>query len=174
MSTGFDVAIVGGGVIGSSVACFLTANPAFDGRVVVIERDPGYAHCTTSRSVGGIRQQFSTRENIQLSQFAAEFVRRADEHLAVGDAVPELGFIEAGYLFLADGGAVARMRANHAIQRRCGARVALLDVADLQSRFSWLDASGIALGSLGMENEGWIGTSTSRRCCTTCRCSSYP
>jgi len=156
VSTSFDVAIVGGGVIGSAVAYFLAANSAFDGRVAVIERDPSYAHCTTSRSVGGIRQQFSTRENILLSQFAAEFVRRADEHLAVEDAVPALGFVEQGYLFLADQGAVERMRANHALQRRCGARVALLDVEDLRSRYSWLDTAGVALGSLGIENEGWI------------------
>jgi sarcosine oxidase len=156
VSTGFDVAIIGGGVIGSATAYFLGANSAFDGRVAVIERDPSYAHCTTSRSVGGIRQQFSTRENILLSQFAAEFVRRAAEDLAVGDAVPALGFVEAGYLFLADEEAVGRMRANHAIQLRCGAKVALLEAEDLRSRYSWLDTAGVALGSLGCENEGWI------------------
>jgi FAD-dependent oxidoreductase domain-containing protein 1 len=156
VSTGFDVAIIGGGVIGSAVAYFLSASSGFDGRVVVIERDPGYTHCTTSRSVGGIRQQFSTPENILLSRFAAEFIRRADEHLAVEDAVPALGFVEAGYLFLASEGAVERMRANHALQRRCGARVVLLDAEDLESRYPWLDTAGVALGSLGVENEGWI------------------
>ncbi|HSR56463.1 MAG TPA: FAD-binding oxidoreductase [Alphaproteobacteria bacterium] len=156
VSTNFDLVIVGGGVIGSAAAYFLTAHPGFDGRVAVIERDPGYADCTTSRSVGGIRQQFSTRENILLSQFAAEFVKRADEYLAVEDFVTPLEFVEAGYLFLAGDAAVKTMRSNHALQRRCGAAVALLDVADLQSRFPWLDPAGIALGSLGLGNEGWI------------------
>jgi glycine/D-amino acid oxidase-like deaminating enzyme len=106
--------------------------------------------------VGGIRQQFSTRENILLSQFAAEFVKRADKHLAVEDSVPALGFVESGYLFLAGGQTVESMRANYALQSRCGARVALLEVKDLQSRFPWLDLTGVALGSLGIENEGWI------------------
>jgi sarcosine oxidase len=152
----FDVVITGGGVIGSAAAYFLTAHPGFDGRVAVIERDPSYSDCTTSRSVGGIRQQFSTRENILLSQFAAEFVGRADEHLAVEDSVPALGFVESGYLFLAGGEKVETMRTNHALQSRCGARVALLEVEDLRSRFPWLDLTDVALGSLGVKNEGWI------------------
>ncbi len=156
VTANFDVVIAGGGVIGSAAAYFLTAHPGFDGRVAVIERDPSYADCTTSRSVGGIRQQFSTRENILLSRFAAEFVKRADEQLAVTDSAPALGFVEAGYLFLAGEHAADTMRINHALQRRCGADVALLDVPELRSRFPWLDPTGVALGSLGIENEGWI------------------
>lgn len=155
-SANFDVVIAGGGVIGSAAAYFLTAHPAFDGRVAVIERDPTYTDCTTSRSVGGIRQQFSTRENILLSQFAAEFVKRADEYLAVEGSAPALGFVEAGYLFLAGEHAVETMRTNHALQTRYGASVALIDVEDLQARFPWLDVTGVALGSLGLKNEGWI------------------
>jgi len=155
-SANFDVVIAGGGVIGSAAAYFLTAHSGFDGRVAVIERDPTYANCTTSRSVGGIRQQFSTRENILLSQFAAEFVKRTDEYLTVDGSAPPLGFVEAGYLFLAGEQSVAIMRKNHALQNRCGASVALLDVENLRSRFPWLDVTGLALGSLGLKNEGWI------------------
>lgn len=152
----YDVVIAGGGVIGSAAAYFLAAHPGFNGRVAVVERDPTYADCTTSRSLGGIRQQFSTRENILLSQFAAEFVKRADEHLALGDTGPALGFVEAGYLFLAGEHAAGTLRTNHALQSGCGAKIALLGVEDLRSRFPWLDLSGIALGALGLENEGWI------------------
>lgn len=155
-SAHFDVVIAGGGVVGSAAAYFLGAHPAFDGRVAVIERDPTYAGCTTSRSLGGIRQQFSTRENVLLSQFAAEFVKRSHEYLAVEGSAPALGFVEAGYLFLASEQAEEAMRTNHDLQTRCGASVALLGAEDLHARFPWLDVTGIALGALGLQNEGWL------------------
>ena len=63
----YDVAIAGGGGIGSAIAYFLTANADFGGRVAVIERDPSYARCSTTRSAGSIRQQFSTPGNIEMS-----------------------------------------------------------------------------------------------------------
>ena len=152
----FDVVIAGGGVIGSAVAYFLRAHADFDGRVAVIERDPSYADCTTARSVGGIRQQFSTRENILLSRFAAEFVNNADRYLAVDDASPQLAFVEAGYLFLVGPEEIETLKSNHARQSAQGARVVLLEPAELKTRFPWLGLSGVALGSLGLENEGWI------------------
>ena len=73
-----DVLIAGGGVIGSAIAYFLAADPSFTGRVVVIEPDPTYERASTARSVGGVRQQFSTPENIQMSAFGAQFVRVLD------------------------------------------------------------------------------------------------
>ena len=65
----FDVVIVGGGVIGSSIAFFLADEAAFTGSIAVIEKDPTYVDSSTARSVGGIRQQFSTPENIEMSRF---------------------------------------------------------------------------------------------------------
>ena len=40
--SGYDVVIVGGAMIGSSVAWFLSANADFNGRILVVERDPAY------------------------------------------------------------------------------------------------------------------------------------
>ena len=73
MARSADVAIVGGGVMGSAIAYFLTADPAFDGSVLVIERDPSYADCATTRSWGGVRQQFSTPENVLMSLYSPEW-----------------------------------------------------------------------------------------------------
>lgn len=148
--------VAGGGVIGSAVAYFLVSHPRFDGSVAIVERDPSYAGATTPRSVGGIRQQFSTRENILLSAFAAEFIKRSDEYLAVDGVAPSLGFVESGYLFLVPAEKMETARSNHTLQTDCGARVALLDTAVLTERFPWLALEGVAVGSLGLENEGWI------------------
>jgi len=56
----YDVVIVGGAAMGSSVAYFLAAATGFKGSVLVVEKDPSYALSATARSAGGIRQQFST------------------------------------------------------------------------------------------------------------------
>ena len=72
-----DVVIVGGGIVGSAVAYFLSTDAASRGRrIVLIERDPGYREASTARSAGGIRQQFSTPENIAMSQVTLEMFRR--------------------------------------------------------------------------------------------------
>ena len=67
MKQSYDVVIVGGAVIGSSVAYFLTANPDFTGSVLVVERDPTYAKAATSLSSSSIRTQFSNPINVKIS-----------------------------------------------------------------------------------------------------------
>lgn len=152
----YDVVIVGGGVIGSSVAYFLAALEDFGGTCLVVERDPTYARSSTSLSVGGIRQQFSTPENILMSRFSADFVRSASKLLAVGADAPDLSFVEAGYLFLATARGLPVLRRNHELQMSLGAEVVLLSPAQLTDRFPWLDASDLAAGSLGLRGEGWL------------------
>ena len=155
-SGAYDVVIVGGGVVGSSIAYFLAADPDFDGRVLVVERDPTYAESSTALSVGGLRQQFSTPENIRISHFGADFVRGAHETLAVEGSAPELGFVEAGYLFLATERGVDVLRRNHELQTSLGAAVALLTPDELVARFPWLSPVDLAAGSLGLSGEGWL------------------
>ncbi len=156
MSGLYDVAIVGGGVIGSSIAYFLGATPDFSGRVLVIEKDPSYVAGSTTRSVGGLRQQFSTRENIQMSLFSTEFIRRIDEHLGVDEQDVAVSFVEAGYLFLATGDGLPTLQSNHRQQRQLGANVSLLSPEQLAGRFPWLRVDDVAGGSLGLSGEGWI------------------
>lgn len=154
--TSYDVVIVGGGVIGSSIAYFLAASPDFDGRIAVVERDPTYETASTPRSAGGIRQQFSTPENIRMSQFAAQFVAEVEERLGVDGDTPALSFRQNGYLFLASEEGAAVLRENHAVQTAHGASVVLMSPAELEARFDWISTDGIVQGSLGLADEGWI------------------
>ncbi|MBT8397676.1 MAG: FAD-binding oxidoreductase [Gemmatimonadetes bacterium] len=155
--TGYDVLIVGGGVVGSSIAYFLSANGDSRAlRIAVVEQDSTYAHSSTALSVGGIRQQFSTRENIALSLFSAEFFREAPRTLAVGSEEPDLGFQEAGYLFLASSQGLPVLERNLEKQRRLGADVRLLLPGELGARFPWLNVSDLSAGSLGASKEGWL------------------
>jgi len=155
--TGYDVLIVGGGVVGSSIAYFLSASENSSPlRVAVVEPDPTYARSSTALSVGGIRQQFSTGENIALSLFSAEFFRDAPRLLAVGPDQPELGFQERGYLFLASPQGLPILEKNLENQKRLGADAHLLGTEDLRARFPWLNVSDLSAGSFGASKEGWL------------------
>jgi glycine/D-amino acid oxidase-like deaminating enzyme len=152
----YDVAIVGGGAIGSSIAYALTAEPAFGGSVLVVERDPSYQRASSALSAGGIRQQFSAPVNVRISQYGIDFFRRAGELLACGDERPPIGLTEAGYLVLASGPGLDALRRNHALQTQLGARIALLSPPELQSRFPWLAVEDLGGGCLGLAGEGWL------------------
>jgi len=150
-----DVVIVGGAVIGSAAAYFLAAEPGFGGSVLVIERDPSYRFCATTRSLASIRHQFSVAENVRMSIFGSAFLRRP-EQLAVNGDVPAIGLRESGYLFLAGAAGRAVLARNHALQTAEGARIAWLERDRLASRFPWLATDDLAAGTLGLEGEGWL------------------
>ncbi len=150
-----DVVIVGAGVMGCSVAYHLkTLEPTLS--VLVIERDPSYATASSALSASSIRQQFSTPVNIALSQDGIAFLRDAAQRLAVGDERPEVGLSERGYLYLATAAGAPALRELNAVQRACGADIALLDAAALAARYPWLATDDLALGSLGVRGEGWF------------------
>lgn len=152
---GADVVIIGGGVMGcASARCLAEIAGPRALRIVVIERDQSYRACATTRSVGGLRQQFSTPECIAMSQVTLDLVRRlAAEH----GPQAGLGFREQGYLLLAGSAAAASiLRDNVAVQHGMGADVVALSDADLARKFPWLDPRGVALGSLGVSGEGWL------------------
>lgn len=152
----FDVVIIGGAAVGSAAAYFLSAHAGFQGSVLVLEPDPTYTWCATTRSLASIRQQFSTPGNIRMSQFATDFICRIGEHLSVHGIAPDVGFREAGYLFLAGAQGLATLQSNHAVQRTCGVDVALLAPDDLARRFPWLRVDDLAGASLGLSGEGWL------------------
>ena len=152
----FDVVIVGGAAMGSSVAYHLAADSGFSGRVLVLEPDPTYARAASALSAASIRQQYSCAINIDISLFGIAFLRAAPELLAVEDEKPDLGLKEGGYLFLASPDGRAALEAGHALQRQHGADIAFLEPQALAARFPWLRLDGIAAGTLGLSGEGWF------------------
>ena len=93
----FDVVIVGGAVMGSSIACHLALDPDFSGSVLVIEKDPSYRACASALSAASIRQQFSDPTNIAISLYGIEFLREIGTRLATGDTRPAIDLHEGGY-----------------------------------------------------------------------------
>lgn len=151
-----DVVIIGGGVVGSSAAYFLARQADFKGSILVVEKDPTYNESATPRSAGGIRQQYSTPENIRISQFGADFIKSVGEHLAVDGEKPDLQFHENGYLFLATETGLPILTANQQLQQSLGASTLLLNPDELGRKFPWLNTADLAAGSFGPVNEGWL------------------
>jgi glycine/D-amino acid oxidase-like deaminating enzyme len=149
----FDVVIVGGAAVGSSVAYFLTHDLGFAGSIAVIERDPTYAQCATTLSAASIRQQFSTPENIRMSRFGVAFFRELKPRFG---ADADIAFRERGYLLMAGESGAATLRANHQVQVAEGADIVLLDGDAMAAKFPWLNVSGLALGAFGRTGEGWF------------------
>src|ERR1044072_9538460 len=109
----FDVVIVGGAAVGSSVASFLTHDLGFGGSVAVIERDPTYAQAATTLSAASIRQQFSTPENIRMSAFGVAFFRELKSRFGTP---ADIGFRERGYLLLAGEAGEDALAAHHYVR----------------------------------------------------------
>jgi len=137
--------IVGGGVMGAANAAFLAREHGVG--VTVLERDPTYARASSALSASSIRVQFSTTLNIALSQASLELMR---------PWASELGFVEAGYLYLVGDDAAPALRTLNAVQRGAGADVRLMEPDELAARWPWLALDGIALGSWGARGEGWF------------------
>lgn len=157
MQDRYDVVIVGGAVIGSSVAYYLMRDAGFDGSVLVIERDPSYAQCSTALSAASIRTQFSNAINVEISKYGGQVIRDFADLTQVGDTRIDLNFHEGGYLFLArtpDQEAI--LRENHAVQVSCGADVVLWDRDALSEAFAHLRVDDIRLASYGRSGEGWF------------------
>ena len=163
MEDRYDVIVIGGGVSGCSTAFFLASDPGFDGRILVVERDPTYQDAPSARATGGIRQQFSTPENVRIGLFGSHFVRNAGDFLSIDGEAPDLSWREGGYLLLATPESLPVMRENNAVQRAEGADIALLAPPELERKFDWLNTDGIAGGCNGLSGEGgWTPTRSSR------------
>lgn len=156
MAKRYDIVIAGGAGMGSATAYFLASDPSFKGSILVVERDPSYETCSSSRATGGIRQQFSTPENIGMTLFGATFMKEAGRLLAVDGEAPDIGFRENGYLLLAKEAQLPILAENHKVQRANGAEITFLPPDRLKAKFPWLNVDDLAGGFLGERNEGWF------------------
>ncbi|HEV7552700.1 MAG TPA: FAD-dependent oxidoreductase [Candidatus Angelobacter sp.] len=137
-----DVVIIGGGIVGSSIAWHLT--DAGCRNVLVIERESSQGKGSTGKSMGGVRAQFSTPVNIQMSLYSIPFYARFEE--VVGHPAD---YRPQGYLFLATKEShLIYLRDNFARQQKLGLTTArLLSADEIRAMLPQLRADDILGGS---------------------------
>jgi sarcosine oxidase, subunit beta len=131
-----DVAVVGGGVIGLSVARELRL--AGVDRVVVLEREASVGQGSSSRANGGVRAQFTTRVNIEFSAWSIAELERLEARTGL------LGFHQTGYLLLCGTEAAERgLAAAFELQRSLGVEVRWLTPAQALELVPFLRPDGL-------------------------------
>ncbi len=156
---GYDIVIVGGAMMGASTAWFLSDDPDFDGRVLVVERDPTYVNSSTMHTNSCMRQQFSSELNVRISQFAADFVKNLRRYMGGDPEIPELRIQNFGYMYLADNENFANaLRESHAVQVAAGAGTQLMTPDQIAAAYPFYNLDDIVLGSINTVDEGyWDG-----------------
>jgi sarcosine oxidase subunit beta len=144
------VAIVGGGVVGASVAYHLAARSVRD--VIVLDRESEPGAGSTGRATGGFRLQFAAATEVKLSQLSLAKLRTFHDETG-GDC----GYVPAGYLWLAqDETQLASLRAALAVQRTCGVNDAReLDLAQIAEVNPYVGRDGLTGGTF-CASDGFI------------------
>ncbi|MFZ6648953.1 NAD(P)/FAD-dependent oxidoreductase [Undibacterium sp. TJN25] len=154
----YDAVIIGGGIMGSSVAYFLKrADPAME--VAVIEPDPTYEYASTVRASGGARRLFSCPENIAMSNFSIDFIQRFPADMAVNGEPAPVDWVQQGYLFIVHGQAMRVLEENAVTQRSLGADIRLLDREGLRSLFPSMYVDDLDGGAYS-PGDGWCDPSS--------------
>ena len=143
-----DALIIGGGVIGASIAYHLALRGK---KPVVFEREL-LGSGNTGRSAGGIRAQFTTEVNIKLSLYSIAFYERFRETLGA-----DAEFHQVGYLFLAvNPEQLQHFKERVAFQKRFGVDVSLLTRDEVAARWPFLRTDDV-LGATYSAKDGFAG-----------------
>jgi sarcosine oxidase subunit beta len=146
-----DVVIIGGGIIGVSIAYHLALKKG--GKIVLLEKGQ-LGEGSTSRGLGGIRTQFSTEINIRFSLESIKTFERFEEEFGVD---PE--FKRIGYLFLATTELEMEVfKENIKLQQKFDIPVELLNSDEIKKRWPCLRTDDI-LGGAFCPKDGYAGTS---------------
>lgn len=157
----YDVILVGGAIYGSSVAWWLTQMPGFQGRVLVIEKDPTYEFAATSHTNSCIRQQFSNQTNIAISQFGAEFIKNFRRFMGDDPEVPDLTLQSYGYMYLADTPAFAEtLKESQQVQAALGAGTNYMTRDEIAAAYPFYRLDDIIGANHNLIDEGYFDGGT--------------
>ncbi|GIK38609.1 MAG: FAD-dependent oxidoreductase [Chloroflexota bacterium] len=137
-----DVVIIGGGVMGASVAYHLAERGGVS--VTLLEQEEQFGLGSTGRCAGGIRHQFSTEVNIRLSIESIQMMERFPEEIG-----QEIGLNLIGYLFVLDNEQdFEQFKRNVALQHSLGIESTVLSVDDIHRRVPLLNLEGVVGGTI--------------------------
>jgi FAD-dependent oxidoreductase domain-containing protein 1 len=146
-----DVIIIGGGIMGSATAYYLSKkDPTL--KVTVIERDPTYARASTTLSMSNVRIQFSLKENIQISQYAFDALKRFEDEMEVDGNKPKIYYHREGNLFLVDENNEVQARRALNLQQSLGCRIEWWTPQKIKAAFPLYETGGFIGGTYGPDD----------------------
>ncbi|MGK0149643.1 NAD(P)/FAD-dependent oxidoreductase [Pseudomonas putida] len=149
----YDVAVIGGGIIGSSIAYhLLQTSPGLS--VCVIEPDPTYEFASALRSSGGCRVQFTAPENIEMSLYSLERIKNFEHEMTSKGRPAPVDWVEGGYLFVVEPEHVAAIERFTRRQQEHGCVVELLDPQGLKKYFPSINSDDLGVGAY-TPHDGW-------------------
>jgi sarcosine oxidase, subunit beta len=144
----FGVVIIGAGIVGASIAYHLARSGRTD--VVVLDKEAAAGMGSTAKAAGGIRAQFSSSINIELSRLSIEEFERFPQRMGV-----PVEFTQAGYLWMATTPDHLRLfEANAALQRRHGLQIEVLDRAGVAKKAPYVRSDDL-LGGVFHGRDGY-------------------
>lgn len=147
----YDVIIIGGGIMGSATAYYLTKkDPSL--KVAVIERDPTYVRASTTLSMSNVRIQFSLKENIQISQYAFDVLKGFEDEMAVDGNKPKIYYHREGNLFLVDENNEAQARRAFDLQQSLGCRIEWWTPQKIKEAFPLYETGSFIGGTYGPDD----------------------
>ena len=157
-----DVVIIGGGIVGASVAWHVTESGCTN--VLIVERETHQGKGSTGKSMGGVRAQFATTPNIQMSMYSIKFYAEFDERLGQPG-----GYRPQGYLFVATAeNHLNYLRTNQKLQHSLGLTQAVMVTRDdIVSRVPQLRSDDILGGSF-CPTDGFVDPYSVMTSFTTC------
>ncbi|MEX0284214.1 MAG: NAD(P)/FAD-dependent oxidoreductase [Paracoccaceae bacterium] len=157
----YDVVIVGGAMYGSSVAWWLSGNPDFQGRILVVERDPSYEFASTTHTNSCIRQQFTADLNVKISQFGAEFIHNFRDFMGGDDRVPDIALHSLGYMYMAaTPEQAAGLKQAQEIQAANGAGTRHMTADQIAAEYPFYNLDGVLAANHNPVNEGYFDGAT--------------
>lgn len=144
----YDVIIVGGGIIGSSTAYYMTKiDDKF--KVAVVERDPTYTRASTSLSMVNARIQFSLKENIQASLYASNVLENFEDEMAVNENKPNISYKREGNLFLVSKESRCSAIKALELQKILGCHVEWWSLEKIKRKYPLYEPAGLEGGTFG-------------------------
>jgi len=141
-----DVVIIGGGIIGFSVAYHLAKMKI--GQIVLLEKEAMIGEGSTSKAAGGIRAQFAQKVNVEMSMVSEEFFRNFS-----AETDYEAIFDQVGYLFLIqDEKDIEIFKKSHELHRKLGLPVELLEPKQILKVAPHVSVEDIKLGTFCLKD----------------------
>ncbi len=141
-----QVVIVGGGVMGASIAYHLAARGMKD--ILLLERDKFFGQGATGRCAGGVRYQFATELNVRLSIASLPMLERFEEEIGW-----VIDYSKCGYLFLLTNQEdVAAFQRNVAMQNRLNVQTEWLEGDYIRQRLPMMELEDVLAGTFNPED----------------------